>query len=134
MKKLSLALLIALAATGCASIISESSNHVVVDSSPSQSEFTIKDKAGLTLHAGTTPQTVVLEAGGGYFSKANYTVDYKKEGYLLKSTALASSINGWYFGNLLFGGLIGLLIVDPATGAMWKLPERTEAVLEKQVD
>jgi hypothetical protein len=30
-------------------------------------------------------------------------------------------VDGWYFGNLLFGGLIGLLIVDPATGAMYKL-------------
>jgi hypothetical protein len=26
-------------------------------------------------------------------------------------------------GNIVFGGLIGLLIVDPATGAMWKLEE-----------
>jgi hypothetical protein len=36
---------------------------------------------------------------------------------------LTADIDGWYFGNLLFGGLIGILIVDPATGAMWKLPE-----------
>ena len=27
------------------------------------------------------------------------------------------------FGNLLFGGVIGMLIVDPATGAMWKLED-----------
>jgi len=31
------------------------------------------------------------------------------------------SLNGWYFGNIIFGGLIGLLIVDPATGAMYRL-------------
>lgn len=30
-------------------------------------------------------------------------------------------LNGWYFGNLLLGGVIGMLIVDPATGSMWKL-------------
>ncbi|HEY5968354.1 MAG TPA: hypothetical protein VIU35_10260, partial [Chitinophagaceae bacterium] len=33
-------------------------------------------------------------------------------------------LNGWYFGNLLIGGLIGLLIVDPATGAMYRLESK----------
>jgi hypothetical protein len=32
-----------------------------------------------------------------------------------------SRINGWYVGNIVFGGLIGWLIVDPLTGAMWTL-------------
>jgi len=31
------------------------------------------------------------------------------------------TVDGWYFGNVLFGGLIGILIVDPATGAMYTL-------------
>lgn len=30
-------------------------------------------------------------------------------------------LNGWYFGNIIFGGAIGMLVVDPATGAMWKI-------------
>lgn len=30
-------------------------------------------------------------------------------------------MNGWYFGNLLLGGVIGMLIVDPATGAMYRI-------------
>ena len=28
----------------------------------------------------------------------------------------------WYAGNIVFGGIIGAL-VDPAAGAMWKLPK-----------
>jgi hypothetical protein len=32
-----------------------------------------------------------------------------------------SRINGWYVGNIVFGGIIGSLIVDPLTGAMWAL-------------
>jgi hypothetical protein len=32
-------------------------------------------------------------------------------------------MDGWYIGNILFGGLIGILIVDPLTGAMWKLDD-----------
>jgi hypothetical protein len=31
-------------------------------------------------------------------------------------------LNGWYIGgNLVFGGLVGWLIVDPLTGAMWTI-------------
>lgn len=42
-------------------------------------------------------------------------------GYDDKVIPITFSIDGWYFGNILIGGLIGLLIVDPATGAMWKM-------------
>lgn len=39
-------------------------------------------------------------------------------------------LSGWYFGNLVFGGLIGMLIVDPLTGAMYNLkPEKIEQPL-----
>lgn len=35
---------------------------------------------------------------------------------------ITSSIEGWYFANILLGGgIIGMLIVDPATGGMWSL-------------
>jgi len=40
------------------------------------------------------------------------------------------SISGWYWGNILFGGLIGMLIVDPITGAMYKLPKNTNVSLD----
>jgi hypothetical protein len=42
-------------------------------------------------------------------------------GYETKKINVECSINGWYFGNIVFGGLIGFLIVDPVTGAMFKL-------------
>lgn len=34
---------------------------------------------------------------------------------------MISRLNGWYFGNILIGRVIGMLIIDPATDAMWKL-------------
>jgi hypothetical protein len=30
-------------------------------------------------------------------------------------------LNGWYLGHILFGGVLGILIVDPLTVAMWRL-------------
>ena len=66
---------------------------------------------------------VTLPASGGFFSPAKYQVEFTKKGAPMQTVPLTADIDGWYFGNILFGGLIGMLIVDPATGAMWKLPE-----------
>lgn len=47
------------------------------------------------------------------------------------STLGESDATAWYIGgNLLFGGLIGWLIVDPASGAMWHFdPEQVSVLL-----
>lgn len=42
-------------------------------------------------------------------------------GYDDKVVPVLFDLDGWYFGNILLGGIIGMLIVDPATGAMWKI-------------
>ncbi len=67
--------------------------------------------------------TVTLETSNGFFTKAKYNVEASKTGYETSKTEIAAGVNGWYFGNILFGGVIGMLIVDPATGAMWKLED-----------
>ena len=41
-------------------------------------------------------------------------------------------MDGWYAGNILIGGLLGLLIIDPATGSMWKLDESVQVALKQQ--
>jgi hypothetical protein len=71
---------------------------------------------------------VKLDRGAGYFKGAKYNVVIEKPGFSKKEFVVDSSLMvGWYlFGNLLFGGLIGWFIVDPATGAMWSLdPDET---------
>ena len=46
---------------------------------------------------------------------------FTKNGYDTKTVPEELKLNGRYFGNLLLGGVIGTLIIDPATGAMYKL-------------
>jgi hypothetical protein len=54
---------------------------------------------------------------------------------VVQSVPLTAKINGWYFGNLLFGGIIvGMLIVDPATGAMWTLKDTVVATFQQTAD
>jgi hypothetical protein len=109
--------------TGCASIVSKSQYPVTINSNPSGATVTIKNKRGVDVQKATTPATVTLAASAGFFSPANYSFQFEKEGYFPASTSLSAGMDGWYIGNILFGGLIGILIVDPATGAMWKLDD-----------
>jgi hypothetical protein len=109
--------------TGCASIVSKSQYPVTINSNPSGATVTIKNKRGVDVQKATTPATVTLAASAGFFSPASYSFQFEKDGCFPASTSLSAGMDGWYIGNILFGGLIGILIVDPATGAMWKLDD-----------
>jgi hypothetical protein len=72
--------------------------------------------------------TVTLRKGAGYFKPASYTLRFTKDGFEPSEMHLKGTVSGWYFGNIVFGGLIGMVAVDPATGAMYKLrPDTVEA-------
>ncbi|UVE18269.1 hypothetical protein NVV93_02390 [Pseudomonas sp. LS44] len=129
---LSLALSLSLL-SGCASIVGNSTYPVAISSSPAGANFEIKDANGRLMHTGTTPSTVSLKSGNGYFGRAHYTIAFQKEGHEPNEVRLDSELSGWYWGNILFGGLIGMLIVDPLTGAMYKLPEAASAELGEKV-
>ena len=108
-------------ATSCASIVSKSSYPISINSTPSEAKITITGKKGIEVYRGNTPATLKLRAGSGFFSKAHYQVKFEKDGYDTKTIPVNFKLDGWYFGNILIGGLIGMLIIDPATGAMYKL-------------
>jgi len=77
--------------------------------------------------------TVSLEPKRGYFKGQSYTVRIELEGYRSDEIVLQSKLSGWYLGNVIFGGLIGMLIVDPLTGAMWNIaPEKIDRTLSTQ--
>jgi hypothetical protein len=119
--------------SSCASIVSKSKYPITINSRPSDAKITITDKKGVTVFSGLTPAMLKLDAGAGFFSKARYQVTFEKDGYASKTVPVNFKLDGWYFGNILFGGLIGLLIVDPATGAMYKIDtEFLDETLEKE--
>jgi len=117
-----LSIFVAAVATACATIVSESEYPVTISSKPDGAQITITNRAGETVFSGKTPATVRLKAGAGFFKGENYTVTFKKPGYAPHAAEIKRRLDGWYVaGNLLIGGVIGWLIVDPATGAMWTL-------------
>ena len=116
--------------SACASIVSKSSYPVTIASNPPGATFTVKKSGGIAMSTGVTPATIVLNSSTGYFQPAKYIIEFTRKG-VTQSVPLNASINGWYFGNIPFGGLIGLLIVDPATGAMWRLDETVIATFNQ---
>lgn len=122
MKKILLPLLAAsLLLPSCASIVSHSQWPLNVTSNPTGANISITNRAGKQVFTGKTPSTVTLESSAGFFKREMYKIKFEMEGYPTQELSVEAKVNGWYWGNLVFGGVIGFLIVDPATGAMYKL-------------
>jgi hypothetical protein len=115
---------------GCATIVAKSSQTITVSSVPEDAAVRISNAEGVAVHSGNTPMTVTLKKGRGYFKPEHYTVRIDKEGFQPHEMKIDGAINGGYFGNILFGGLIGMLAVDPSTGATYTLkPDKVDAAL-----
>lgn len=118
-----LVLLVVSTLLGCATIMGKSApESVSLKSNPEGANVVILDESGNRVFEGKTPTIVSLEKKKGYFKGKKYTVKISKPGFTEQAINVDTRLNGWYIGgNLIFGGLIGWLIVDPATGAMWTL-------------
>lgn len=135
MKKTTLAFAAYMSLTGCASIIGEPSQVLPITSSPSEANIIITDETGQEIFKGNTPTTVNLQkSDGSYFGGKSFVVNITKDGYKAQSIPVKSNANGWYIGgNLIFGGLIGWLVVDPLNGNMYKLsPEAVSSNLGQE--
>ncbi|MBC8096168.1 MAG: hypothetical protein H7Y43_10175 [Akkermansiaceae bacterium] len=110
--------------SGCASIVDGGDKSVQINSNPSGAKVTIADKNGKPISVQTTPAVVSLKRHHGFFQPEKYKLTFEAPGYYPAEASVSSRMNGWYAGNVLFGGLLGILIVDPATGAMWTLSPR----------
>lgn len=113
--------------SGCATIIKGSRQEVNFASTPSEAEFTILDnKTGQAVHTGVTPQIVTLKR------KKSYTVRFEKSGFKTREIPISKGVNGWIFGNVVFGGLIGI-IIDSANGSVFALKDVNAALQEDAV-
>ena len=122
MKKtiISCSLAITLLLSSCATVMSGSKQNVKFTSNPSSATIYIDE-----VEVGKTPFEMKLAR------KSEHQVLIKLEGYQTYQTSLTKKLNGWFFGNILIGGLIGI-IIDPITGAMYNLtPKEINAEMAK---
>ena len=112
-----------LAASACATVVGGTTQDVLVESQPSGAECKI-DRLGANIGVvKPTPGRVNIAR-----SKDNVIVSCTQEGYEQSNEVLVSSFTGATFGNLLVGGLVGV-VVDAASGANNKYPDRVLIVL-----
>ena len=118
--------------SGCATIVHSGPRAISVASTPPGAKVSIYDRSDTLVMTNTTPFIAQLSTKYGYFKAQSYRLVFELPGHATTELNLESSVSGWYFANLAFGGLIGMLIVDPLTGAMFNLsPEKIEQPLTR---
>ena len=100
-------LVAAVGATGCASIVSNK-QKLTFNSEPGEATVSVAGKA-----IGKTPLTADVDRA----KETQLTIE--KEGYKPFSTQLSTTLNGWFWGNILIGGLLGST-TDAASGSMYE--------------
>lgn len=110
--------------SGCATIVSKTHYRVPVNCNERNAVVKIY-KGNRYIRTVVGPTQVKLSARGGFFSPATYDFEFLKDGYSSDRRTLRAELDPWYLGNVIFGGLglVGMCLIDPATGAMWKLDE-----------
>jgi len=108
------ALALAILVAGCATILSGTKQEVSVSTTPPGAEVQVKTNGGLTVYSGTTPASCRLPRG------REYLVSIKMEGYKEQELYISREFNAWFIGNLLCGGVLGM-VIDAVDGAMWNL-------------
>ena len=104
-------ILIGTVAAGCASIIHGAVQSVQVKSNPSGAVV----RVNLNNMATTTPSVLTLDR-----KEVGYVLTFEKEGYKPVEVSLRRTLGGWVFGNIIFGGLIGI-VIDFSSGSAYKL-------------
>lgn len=116
-------------AAGCATIVGGGPNQAVtLESDPGAASFTVQSSSGINMAQGNTPSTVRLPR------KNEYQITITMPGYQPQSTALTKGVNGWIWGNLLFGWIVGFA-VDFLTGSAYKLePALVQVTMQRAED
>lgn len=121
-----LALALALFPLGaCSTIVSGSNQSVSVTTPQVQAANCKLQNSKGEWYVSSTPGTTMVHSGMGDMS-----VLCEKDGYEKGSATYASSVKGWIFGNILFGGLVGT-VIDMATGSGFEYPTSMPVAMKK---
>jgi hypothetical protein len=109
---------------GCASIVHQTTQQIPVSSEPAGAAVTVACGDVSNDPKLVTPTVVTVHR-----KPARCSIALAKDGYAPARVELRREMSGWYLGNVIFGGIIGL-VVDAANGAMYqRLPEKVDVKL-----
>jgi len=102
-----------LASARCATIAHGTTEGIQVESDPPGAVVSLNCVQNSITNVGTTPVTVEVQR-----KSKSCAIEIAKEGYLPAHVPLQRTFSGVYVGNLLVGGVVGL-VADAASGAMY---------------
>ncbi|NQW09118.1 MAG: hypothetical protein HQ481_04455 [Alphaproteobacteria bacterium] len=112
-----------LAMSGCATITTGSNQSITVLTDPSGAECQLDRQGSAVAIINPTPGAVQVDK-----SKDTIAIRCRKEGFQDTAGTLGSEFQGMTFGNIIFGGIIGIA-VDAGSGAMNEYPSQISIVL-----
>lgn len=92
--------------TGCATIVSGTTQQVTFQSTPDGATVKVNGKP-----LGKTPLTIQLD------KKSGQTLTVEKEGYKTFTTSMDTTLDSWFWGNIVIGGVFGST-TDGISGAI----------------
>lgn len=93
--------------------------EVEIASNPPNAHVVVRDKRGQQVASLNTPATVTLRRKDKLIFPARYTATIEAPGYQTASVPIRSTVNPWILGNVVLGGIPGL-VIDNVTGAVWR--------------
>jgi hypothetical protein len=103
------AVALVLGSSSCASIITGATDDILITSSPDGAYF--RTNLG---QSGRTPQSISIP------DDQPLSVSFRLEGYEDQSASVGTRMSAWVLGNIVFGGLIGLVVDVAANGNVHK--------------
>jgi hypothetical protein len=120
---------------GCATIFNGGSQQTIkLAGQPPGATVTVTDRNGATVHEGVLPADLKLKRGAGYFRSQNYKITVSHPGFQDRTVPVRANVSAWYWGNILIGGALGMALIDPLTGGMFRLsPKKLDVSLQPVV-
>lgn len=113
MRRIFVSIGLAILLSSCATIINGTDPTILsTTSNPSGAKVTVRGLQNGEILSGNTPQSFSLSKG------SDYQFVFDLDGYQSQEVLVRRSVNGWFWGNLLAGGIVGW-IIDYSTNAMW---------------
>ena len=121
--RLAFCVLLGLSMTGCATIVTGTSQPVAIESEPPGAACLVSQGGYQIGAVPSTPGYVSVPK-----SSESLNVSCSKPGYRTAQQSVPFGLQGWLFGNAVIGGLVGV-VVDFSTGAAYKYAPGTMLAL-----
>ena len=109
---------------GCATVTTDDHQSIVVTSDPLGATCRVREGGETVAVVNETPGTILVGK-----SRHDIGIDCTRPGYYPGAAVLEPHFQGWTFGNILYGGALGV-IVDASSGAINEYPHWVKVLMK----